>query len=443
MKLGLVNPNGSAFFTDREFMDFWSDPDKGDYYKKAWSGISTGLLIVASLTPDIFEIKIIDENFETIDFDEDFDIIGITGMTQQASRGYEIADRFRQRGVYTVMGGIHATTVPYDAKLHADTVIVGEAEEIWPEFIEDFLAGKQKQFYKSSNSKGIDINKSPIPRYDLLNTHYYKTVWPQTTRGCPHQCEFCVASNIYGSKYRHKTIEHVINELEIVNNLWSNPTISFADDNMFVNRPFAKDLITEFKTLKFSWIAQSDISIGDDNELLDLLYDSGCESVFVGLESVSEKNLHLIDPRNWKQKRLHRYPELIKNIQSHGIGVHASFVIGLDNDDLDTFQQIIDFTLENNLFGVTALILTPYPGCSLRVRLQKEGRLLQKDWRFYNGGNITFLPKHLTPQQLKDGLLKIWESIYTPEVQSIKRQYFKNIYKNLALKKLENKSEII
>lgn len=435
MKLGLINPKGPVFFKNKAFLRFWQDSYDVNYYKKAWSGISTGLLIVASLTPSSFQIKIIDENFDAIDFNENLDIVGISAMTQQAPRAYEIADKFIEKGIYVVIGGIHATTLPNEAKLHVDSVIVGEAEELWPEFINDFLNGRPKQFYIKLNSKGIDIGKSPIPRYDLLNPHNYKTIWPQTTRGCPHNCDFCIASNIYGTKYRHKRIERIINELEIIKNIWKNPTICFADDNMFVNRSFAKKLIKEFISLNLSWMAQSDISMGEDEDLLELLYKSGCQVVYIGLESLSEKNLHLIDPQNWKLKQRNKYPALINIIQSHGIGVHGSFMIGFDNDDFDTFQNIIDFIIENNLFGASISILTPYPGSILRKRLETEGRLLNNEWSDYNGGNVTFLPKRMTPQQLQDGLIKIWKDIYAPEIQARKRSYFKNIYKSLASKR--------
>lgn len=435
MRLGLINPRGIRFFESKDFLSFWQDSYDVKYYKKAWSGMSTGLLAVASLTPASFEIRIIDENFDAIDYDEEFDIIGISAMTQQATRAYEIADKFRENGRYVIMGGIHATVLPNEAIMHVDTIIIGEAEELWPEFIRDFLNGTAKQIYRNSDSKGIDIKKSPIPRFDLLKAHNYETIWPQTTRGCPHKCEFCIASNIHGTRYRHKTVEQIINELEVIKGLWKNPTICFADDNMFVNRKFAKELIKAFIPLNLSWMAQTDISIGNDEELLELLYRSGCEVVYIGLESVSEENLHLIDPANWKMKQLHKYPALLGNIQSHGIGVHGSFMVGLDNDDLSTFQSIIDFIIDNNLFGGSISILAPYPGSKIRERFEKEGRLLHTPWSDYNGGKVTFLPKQLTPRQLHDGLIKIWRNIYAPEIQIRKMRYFKNVFKKLRMEK--------
>jgi radical SAM superfamily enzyme YgiQ (UPF0313 family) len=437
MKLGLINPKGTFFFEDEVFLDFWSDSYRVDYYKKAWSGISTGLLLVASLTPGSVEIKIIDENFDTVDYDEPFDIVGITAMTQQATRAYRIAGQFRRRSVPVVMGGIHATMLPHEAKLHSDHVIVGEAEALWPRFISDFLKGDAEPFYRKKNGKPVDIRQTPIPRYDLLDSKNYNTIWPQTTRGCPYNCNFCVASSIYGRSYRHKTVEQVIKELVVIRKTWKFPTICFADDNMFVNKSYAKSLIKEIMPLNLSWAAQSDISIGEDDQLLEMLFDSGCQVLYIGLESISEKNLNRIDPRNWKLNQLHKYPRLLENIQAHGVGVHGSFMVGLDHDDPDTFRRVADFIIDNNLFGGSISILSPYPGSRLREKFEAEDRLLDKPWSDYNGGNVTFLPKQMTVQQLQDGLIKIWRDIYTPSVQGRKRVHFKNIYKRLALKKRE------
>lgn len=435
MKCGLISPKGTIFFESDEFLSFWQDIKEVKYYKNAWSGLGTALSVVAALTPNSFQIKIIDENFEKINFNEEFDIVGVTAMTQQATRAYEIADKFREKGAYIVMGGIHPTILPYEAKLHADSVIVGEAETLWPSFIDDFLKGRQRPFYRENNPKGFELSKSPIPRYDLLNSNYYNTIWPQTTRGCPHNCDFCVASNIYGLRFRHKTNKQIIEELNFIKEIWENPTLCFADDNMFVNKSFAKKLVKEFIPLELTWMAQTDISVGEDEELLKLLFKSGCQTLYIGFESISEKNLYSLDPYNWKFKQLRNYPKLIERIQSHGIGIHASLMVGFDYDDPNTFQNIIDFVVNNNLLGGSISILAPYPGSKLRKRLKKEGRLLKKKWNKYNGGNVTFIPKNMTAQELQEGFFRIWREIYAPEIQTQKRQYFKNIFKKLYLEK--------
>lgn len=436
MRLGLISPKGTLFFEHEEFREFWDNVGGVDYYRNVWAGISTALPLLAALTPGSFQVDIIDESSEEIDYNRPYDIVGISAMSRQAVRGYEIAGKFREKGVYVVMGGIHPTILYNEAKQHADTVIIGEAEELWPVFIDDFLKGRPAPFYKKEKDVGeFDMALSPIPRYDLMNPGYYTTLWPQTTRGCPHYCDFCVASNIYGPKFRHKTIERVVKEIEIIKNTWRNAMICFADDNMFVNRRFSKELLKEFIPLKFPWMAQSDISVGEDEDLLNLLFESGCEALYVGLESVKESNLNNLDPRNWKLDKFHKYPLLIKKIQSHGIGIHGSFMVGFDGDTGDTFQHIIDFVIDNKLFGGTISIMTPYPGSRLRERLEKEGRLLNRDWSKYNGGNVTFLPQSMSSEELHNGFLRTWKEIYAPEVQAQKRDYFKNIYKTLSKKK--------
>jgi radical SAM superfamily enzyme YgiQ (UPF0313 family) len=187
--------------------------------------------------------------------------------------------------------------------------------------------------------------------------------------------------------------------------------------------------------LKLTWMAQTDISIGEDEEFLTLLFESGCQAVYIGFESLSEKNLHSLDPQKWKLKQSRNYPASIASIQSHGIGIHGSFMVGFDNDDSHTFQNMIDFIIDNNLLGGSISILTPYPGSGLRGRLEEEGRLLDKNWSRHNGGNVTFLPKLITPQELQKGFVKIWKEIYTPEIQAQKKRYFKNIYKKLLLER--------
>lgn len=437
MKLGLINPQGTIFFENDSFRNFWDDFYTVDYYKKIWSGMSTALLTVAALTPDYFEIKVIDELFEEIDFDEHFDLVGITAITQQATRAYQVADLFRSHGVYVVMGGIHSTIMPEEAILHCNSVITGEAETTWQQFLDDFCKNRPRRFYGRDNRNAADLTRSPVPRYDLMKRDNYRTIWPQTTRGCPHNCDFCVASNIYGRKYRHKLLDTVLAEIAAIMGIWQFPTISFADDNMFVNRGFSTTLINALQPLKIRWLAQSDISIGEDERFLELLYRNGCEAVYIGLESVTGENLNAIDTSNWKYKKFGRYVELIHNIQSHGIGVHASFMIGFDHDTKDTIHRMIDFIVDNNLFGSSISILSPYPGSRIREQMLKQNRLLANPWSDYNGGHVTFQPRLMSPLELQNGLIEIWKSIYKPEVQQKKRMYFKEIYKSLSRKKIK------
>ena len=439
-KLALINPKGASFGSKRSFIEFWKESKKLALNKylwpriDLWAGFNLGLLIVASLTPDYFDIRIIDENLEHIDFDKHYDLVGITSITQQAIQAYQIADEFRMRmrGVKVVIGGIHATVLPNEAKYHADSVIVGEAEELWPQFIKDFEKNRIQPFYRNSNP--VDLTKSPIPRYDLLKPENYRTSWIQTTRGCPHDCEFCVASKIYGIKYRHKSVEQVIKEIEFIKKIWNNPQIRFADDNMFVDKKYSLDLLKKIIPLNIRYFAQTDVSLLNDDEFLDLLRESGCITLFIGFESLSIENLDSINIHRWKSKQFNDYPKIIKKIHSRGIGVLGAFIIGFDNDDETIFKKTADFIIENHLNMAQITILTPLPGSRLRERLLKEKRILNRDWSKYTFLDVNFIPKKMSPKELEEGILKIYKDIFNKDVRLKVANHFKTIYAELYKK---------
>ena len=433
MKIALISPKGVFLSKDREFRRFLENVKKSSGYRTIWSGFNAGLLIVASLTPrDIFNIVFIDENVEEINFEEKYDIVAISAITQQATRAYEIASAFKKsdKKVTVVIGGIHATALPYEAKKYADSVIIGEAEETWPIFIEDFLKKRTKDFYKSE--KLFDLEKSPLPAYDLLNTDNYKMVWVQTTRGCPGNCEFCVSSTIFGKKYRMKKISSVIKEINVINEAFKNKNIKlgFADDNMFVNKKFSKDLLLELKKLKIKWFAQTDVTVASDVKFLSLLKESGCELLFIGFETVSTRSFNSSEMATCKTEGFKKYPTIINRIQSLGIGVMGSFMLGLDGDTVSTFTRLANFIIKNKIYASQVTILTPLPATRLRVRLEKENRILPTDWSNYTFGDVNFIPKNMSPRELQKGFLYVHKKIYVPKVRNEVNKYFKRIYVN-------------
>lgn len=433
VKLALISPRGGFFRNDGKFREEWRGLSNHAIHRNFWSGLSTGLLVIAALTPRNFKIKLIDENFEKVDFSEDFDLVGITGMTQQATRAYNIADVFRKKGVKVVMGGIHATVMPDEAQQHADSVFIGEAERLWPKFIEDYLKGDIKSFYKSPSL--VDITKSPIPRYDLLDKKNYSVVWVQATRGCPIDCEFCAASKVYGYKFRHKEVEQVLDEIQyIIKQCGRRVLISFADDNMFVDKKYAVRLVEKLADLNVRWLAQADISVCEDERFLELLRKSGCSYLFIGFETLSRQGLNSLDRNNWKMRHFIDYKEVIEKIQSRGIGVLGAFILGLDTDTIDTFRETADFINESHLYAAQLTILTPLPGTRLRERLEREDRILSKDWNDYTFLKATFKPRNMSSQQLEEGLMKAYGWFYNSERNKERIRYFKEIYKNLSLK---------
>ncbi|MFH1782631.1 MAG: radical SAM protein [Candidatus Omnitrophota bacterium] len=431
MKIALISPKGKFFESYKEYKDVWMGISKDSLYRKFHSGFGLALLTIAALTPKSFKIKLIDENFDSIDFNEKFDLIGLTGMTQQALRAYEIADEFRKRGIRVVIGGIHATVLPEEAKEHVDSVIIGEGEELWPKFLDDFKRGNIKPFYKTSNL--TDLSKSPVPRYDLLNPKNYNVVWIQATRGCPHDCDFCAASKIYGFKFRHKKVGQVIEEIKAMLKIWGRGIlVSFTDDNMFVDRKYSVELVEKLIPLKIRWFAQTDVSVARDENFLKLLRKSGCAFLFIGFETLSKEGLTFIDRTNWKVKQLSFYKQAVNAIQSNGMGVFGAFMLGLDSDSLSIFDKVIDFIDENNLYASQITILTPLPGTRLRERLKKEKRLLSKNWDDYTFLKATFTPNLMTAKELEEGLFKVYRGIYNRRMNIKRAKYFKTIYANLT-----------
>jgi radical SAM superfamily enzyme YgiQ (UPF0313 family) len=430
VKIALISPRGKVS-NNPEFVAFWENTPEIIPYRETFTGSSSGLLIIAALTPKTWQVELIDENLEPIDFDKDYDMVAIGFMTQQSKRAYEIADAFRVRGITVVMGGIHATLLPEEAKEHADSVIVGEAEDIWPKVLSDFLDKDLKPFYRMD--KTIDISKSPLPRYELLKAKKYKAVWIQTSRGCPLDCDFCCASNLYGRKFRYKKASQIMKELNRIVEIWGrNILISFADDNMFVDKKYASALLKEIGELKIRWFVQSDISVADDDRFLQLLRRSGCAILFIGFESLNRKNLDSINKNKRKTRYLEDYSSIIGRIQGHGIGVMASFVVGFDEDDVCVFGDLSRFIVDNNIFASQISILTPLPGTRLRNRLADEGRILPTGWDNYTFTDVNFVPNKMSAKELQDGLLEVYKKVYSKDARLNKAMYFKKVYLSLS-----------
>jgi len=430
VKILLISPRGSFLSRDREFQEFFSRSRELATYRRYWSGLGQGLPIVAGVTPPDIQVELVDENHEAIDFSAACDLVGLTAMTQQADRAYEIAAEFRARGTRVVMGGIHATVLPEEARRHVDSVVVGEAERLWPRLLEDVRRGKLAPVY--SGGPPVDLRDTPLPRYDLLRGKRYQAVWLQTTRGCPRDCEFCAASRVFGTAYRHKDEDQVLEEVALVRRTLEGAQIGFGDDNMFVNQAASRKLLEKLIPLKIRWYTQTDISVARDDGFLKLLRRSGCMVLFIGFETLTEEGLRGIDARGWKLRQLARYAEDVRRIQGHGIGVMGAFMVGLDSDEISCFERIHRFVTDNNLYAAQITISTPLPGTRLRERLEREGRLLPARWREHTCLNVTFRPRHLSPDELRRGLLDLYRSIYSKENHARKVRHFTDIYKHAS-----------
>ncbi len=362
-----------------------------------------GLLNVAAVTPRDIKVTLTDENIEPIDFEKDVDLVGITTVTSAAPRAYEIARQFRKRGVPVVLGGPHVSVLPEEALQHASAVVVGEAEGAWEKLLEDFVKGGEKGLKKIyKNEKLPDLSKVPFPRWDILKRdRYIADKVLHLTRGCPYNCSFCSVTQLFGRKIRCRPIDKVVDFIkENIGKGLKGRLFVFLDDNIMGNKRYAKELFRSLIPLKIIWMSQSSINAAYDKELLDLAARSGCKALFIGLESVSEGALKEVGKR---QNKVEFYEEAIKRFHRYGIFIHGAFIFGMDAHDRSIFKITVDFVNKVKLDSVQYSILTPLPGTRFYKEVEKEGRIIDRDWSNYDCGHVVFRPKKMSPAELDKG----------------------------------------
>jgi radical SAM superfamily enzyme YgiQ (UPF0313 family) len=371
-----------------------------------------GLMYLAAHTPPGVDVRIIDESIQRIDFSDTPDMVGITAMTATAPRAYDIADEYRSRGATVVMGGIHASMLPDEALQHADSVVVGEAEEIWPEVVSDAAAGRLMPLYKREGF--ADFTRPPHPRRDLINPkRYWCANSVQTSRGCPHSCNFCSVTTFNGRKIRMRDTDDVIAEVESLSrvNRLHRKVIPFIDDNIAANPRRAKELFKALIPMKVLWGSQASITIANDEELVGLAAESGCRFLFVGLETLSPNSL---EEMGKTQNRVEQYAAAVRLLEKNKIHVMGAFVFGFDSDDESTFSDTLSFAINNKLQVAQFANLTPYPGTRLYEQLLRENRLepgfwLDPSW----DAHVVFEPRHMAPQELFEKTHKLHLDFYS------------------------------
>lgn len=428
MKIGFIAMSGIRA-CDPELLELGLTlPGFVERSKQIASLPSLGLLTLAGMTPDHHDIKYIEipdlyaEEGEL----EHFDLVAISSLSAQINEAYELAVRYRRMGVPVVMGGLHVTARPHEARRYCTSVVMGEGEPIWLELLKDAEKDMLKLIY-DGRKQGFSLHDSQMPAFELLDPEKYNRITIQTSRGCPHDCEFCAGSNLIASSYKQKPIEKVLAELDRVCEIWPNPFIEFADDNSFINRLWWKKFLPELKKRRIKWFTETDLAVCEDEELLELMRDSGCAQVLIGLESPTLGPLSGLEMKaNWKQERFQQYKESIRIIQSHGITVNGCFIVGLDGQDASVFDDIYDFVKETELYEVQITILTPFPGTALYDRLKRDNRLIEPtNWKKCTLFDLNFRPLGMSEDELREGFHKLVVKLYSEEFTQWRRETFK------------------
>jgi radical SAM superfamily enzyme YgiQ (UPF0313 family) len=380
----------------------------------------TGLMICASVVPPEWDVEIVDEC--TLDQPHtpraDVDLVGISAMTTQANRGYALADAYRALGVPVVMGGIHPSALPTEALQHCDSVCLGDAESTLPHLIADIDRARASGAAPRTHLKRMYdwalAETAPIatPRKDVINPADYLVANPiQTTRGCPHNCNFCTTPAVFGRKYRQRSIPDIVEEIRAAHEQHPAWCYIFADDNFGGNQAWALELCEALKPLKISWASQCDILISKNDRLLKAMRESGCQGLILGLESPRQGTL---TEAGKKFVQSDTYEWRIRKIQSFDISLWGAFIFGFDHDTWQDCMDAVRFAQRMDLAMSCFPILTPYPGTQFFDQFEKEGRLRTRDWERYNGASIVYEPEQFTPKELRHAQMAAFAEFFSP-----------------------------
>ncbi|MDD3655105.1 MAG: radical SAM protein [Desulfotomaculaceae bacterium] len=392
MKIKLISPKMTLRPMDSEFKRVMSP--------------SLALLILAALTPNEHEVYIEDENVGKLHLEDKPDLVGISVNVDTSKRAHEISKHYRKQGIKVILGGIHVSANPDEALAYADSVCVGEAEELWEQILADVQTGDLKNKYY--NDQPTNLANTPIPKWSLINqSKYLYTNVVVTSRGCPFRCEFCYNSCAYvHNKFRNRPTEHVIEEVKAL----GTRQVMFIDDNFIGNISWTKEFLKQIKPLNLKWHAAVSVNLVQHLDLLDELKESGCESLFIGFETINKASLESVSKY---QNNIESYEKLIQEIHSRGIMINASLVFGFDDDEHTVFEETLNWLVKNKIETMTAHILTPYPGTKIYQRLKSESRIIDNEPTHYNTSYAVFSPNKMTRQQLYEGYLKIYEEFYS------------------------------
>ena len=431
MKLGLLAISGVRCRNEELLALGLTLPGFVERSKVIASLPSLGLLTLAGMTPADISVEYLEvpepDSHEILP--GNFDAVAISSFSAQMREAYKLADRYRAAGVIVLLGGLHVTLCPDEAARHADAIVIGEAEPVWPRLVAD-LRGNALQARYDARGMDFDFRDSPMPRFELLDPARDNRLTVQPQRGCPYHCEFCAASIRLNPRFKTKPVARVLAEIRRIKEIWSNPFIEFADDNTFADKAHSRALARALIPEGLRWFTESDISVARDAELLTLLKASGCEQILIGLESPTAKGLDGLEHKaNWKRKQLDGYKAAIATIQDAVITVNGCFVLGLDGSDASSYDAVYDFVRETGLYEVQATVMTPFPGTPLYARLEAQGRILHPGaWDLCTLFDVNFQPQNMTVEELEHGFRHLLSRLYSDAfVRERRRGFFKRL----------------
>ena len=437
MHLGFIAMSGLRV-CDHELLNLGlSFPAVASRAKEIEALPSLGLLTLAGMIPEChtkeyYEVRDLSRSAVPVHFD----VVLISFLSATAKEAYEWASAFREIGTTVILGGLHVTLNPDEAQRHGDCIVIGEGEPVMPQIIDDLEQGRLQARYDAKQGRPFDFQQAPMPAFELLSPERYTRFTVQTQRGCPLSCSFCASSIRLSPTFRVKPVEKVIAEIQMLKTLSNgSPFIEFADDNTFSHRRHARELMKAVAKEEIRWFTETDLSIADDPELLQMIREAGCAEVLIGFESPDVEILNGIETKtNWKAKRADRYLKAIETIQSHGIAVNGCFVLGLDGQTPASFDAVAHFVERSGLFDVQITYLTPFPGTPMHRQLTEEGRILvegahERCTLF----DINFQPSHMTVEQLRSGFHGLMERLYRPQaVRQRTRQFWSQKRKGVS-----------
>lgn len=395
LRIALLSPRGPLY------------RHRGGIWKKTLRYAPLTLTTLASLVPPEIPsaVRIVDEGIDEIDPERiDADLVGISAITGTAPRAYAIAERLRQRRIPVVIGGVHATLMPEEVMRHADSTVVGYAEESWPRLVRDFVAGRLSRRY--DQQPGLSLANLPFPKRELADSGLVNVAHTlEATRGCVYQCEFCVVPSAWGRPLQ-KPVGDVVADIRQMRA----KRVIFLDLNLIADVAYAKALFAALIPLRIEWGGLVTTTIACDDELLDLAARSGCRGLLIGFESLNAASLAEAK-KSFNMRR--EYAAVVREIRARGIALMGCFVFGFDHDTLDTFDETLEFAIDARIDLPRYAIAVPFPGTPFYQRLKAAGRITTEDWSVYDGQHVVFEPRNMTAVELREHTRRVWKKTYS------------------------------